>query len=248
MPGHRAVMRDRLLLEPLFLAPGRQLHLGVGLVGRACPAVEVFFDDRLMRRVVLDLLADDVGPVPFAVIGHQPHQPPRQRIGRFVQDRQREMLEPLGRQAVGLAPESQPDMGVGVFAGLGRRLADRQPRSGSGGADAASSEKAPRLAARIRARNMEVSSRRKLGRTPFVLVSILIRVRHGWRLLLRADFSKSGTASNGLGVGLTRLLSWARTPDCPTKKLSPSATWRLNTGWTLLFLDRLHDGETSQGT
>ncbi len=43
---------------------------------------------------------------------------------------------------------------------------------------------------------------------------------------------RGSTASNGSGVGLIVLLSCASTPDRPTKKLSPSATWRLNTGWT----------------
>ena len=74
-PGHRTVVRHRLLLEPFFFAPRRQLHLGLGLVGRACAAVEVFSDDRLVGRVVLDLLADDVGPVPFSLIRDQPISP-----------------------------------------------------------------------------------------------------------------------------------------------------------------------------
>ena len=41
-----------------------------------------------------------------------------------------------------------------------------------------------------------------------------------------------GAASNGAVTGSTTLLSWTSVPPVPTKKLWPSATCRLNTGWT----------------
>src|SRR5262249_16282137 len=45
--------------------------------------------------------------------------------------------------------------------------------------------------------------------------------------------ARSGAASNGWGTGSTSVLSWTRAPSLPTKKLWPSATSRLKTGWTL---------------
>ena len=79
-PGHDAVVSQCLLMEPFFGAPGRQLHLGVRLIGRPGAAVEILLDDRLMGRVILDLLADDFGSIPFPLIGDQAHQTPCQRI------------------------------------------------------------------------------------------------------------------------------------------------------------------------
>ncbi len=42
-------------------------------------------------------------------------------------------------------------------------------------------------------------------------------------------------ASNGVGIASTRLLSWTRVPSLPTRKLCPSATSRLKTGWVRSF-------------
>ena len=114
-------MGQRLVLQPFFRAPGRQLHLGVGFVGRPRATIEVLANDRLMGRVVLDLPADDLGPVPFPVIARPgPTGPaPGRSTGR--KGPPVKMLEPLGRQAVRFAPERQPDVGVGITSCLGRR-------------------------------------------------------------------------------------------------------------------------------
>ncbi len=56
-----------------------------------------------------------------------PQKGPGQYICRLVEDSPRQVLEPLGRQAVGLAPQGQPHLGGGVMTGYGRGRLVRLP-------------------------------------------------------------------------------------------------------------------------
>jgi len=107
-----------------LLAPGRQPHLSFRRAGSLDAAIEVFADDVLRDRVVANLLADDLRTHPFPLIGDEPHQSACQREGWVVLHRCRQLLHPLGSQAVCFAPQSEPCVGVRVFArrGLGRLI------------------------------------------------------------------------------------------------------------------------------
>ena len=58
------------------------------------------------------------------------------------------------------------------------------------------------------------------------------RSRNRLQRPVRLIAASVGSASNGWFTGLTTLLSWTSRPALPTRKLWPSATWRLKTGWT----------------
>ena len=118
-PDDFRVVRDRLLLEPFLLAPGPQPGLGVGLARRRRAALEVLADQALIGRIVLDLPLDDLRTVPLALMHDQAHQPACQGVRRIVEDGHRQVLHPLGRQAMRLAPQGQPDVGPGIAARLG---------------------------------------------------------------------------------------------------------------------------------
>jgi hypothetical protein len=117
-PQDRVILRDGLILQAVLLAPQGQPPLILGLVGSPDPSVEIFPHQRLAPGVVLDLAADLVRALPIALVGHQSHQPARQRVGGVVQDRQRQVLHTLGPQPVGLAPQRQPHMRLGVASRL----------------------------------------------------------------------------------------------------------------------------------
>ena len=57
-----------LRLQALLIAPGRQFHLGVCLVGGARAAVEVFANGVPIGRIVLDPRTDNLRPAPFPLI------------------------------------------------------------------------------------------------------------------------------------------------------------------------------------
>jgi hypothetical protein len=113
------IVGGRLLREALFGAPRGQLELRVGRVRSAGAAVKVFADERTSGRIALVVALQVFGPLPFAVVGHQSGEPAGQHVRGVISDREGELLDTLGRKAVFFAPESQPDVSVGVFARLG---------------------------------------------------------------------------------------------------------------------------------
>ncbi len=126
-PEHLVVVGQRLLLQAIGLAPGRQPRLGVRRPGRPRAALQVLMDQGLLIGVVPDPLRDGIGLLPKSLISDQPQEGPGQHIRRLIEDRPRQVLEPLGRQAVGFAPQGQPHLGSGVMTGYSRGRLVRLP-------------------------------------------------------------------------------------------------------------------------
>ena len=125
--GHQVIVSHRLVFEPVFQAPGSEPQLGVGvLLGRAHAAIEVFAEEGLELGVALDFLLDLFGLGPFSLEGDQAQEASRQHVRGVERDGYGQMLDSLGRQAVGFAPESELNVGGGVFPGLGRGRLRRQ--------------------------------------------------------------------------------------------------------------------------
>ncbi len=205
---HPLEMCGRLRLQTVLVAPRGQLEMGVRGLGCPGPTLEVLLHQRLVLRVVLGLAADVVGALPLAVIGDEPHEPPRQGVGGIIQDGRRQVLHPLGGHPVLLAPEGQPDVGAGVVTRLARGRLIGGPLGGSLGG---------RRRRVIRDQTEAEQDDREHGNGSSVLgvqrpSMDLVRVG------LPAVASASGaTASNGSGTGLIVLLSCASTADVPTK-------------------------------
>ena len=106
-------MGARLRLQAVFLAPHGQLPLVRGTVTRPGAILEIFLDRGLPVRIILRGLNHLFGAFPFPPVGDQTQQPSGQRVLRVVQDRERQVLDPLGRKAVRLAPECQSDWALG---------------------------------------------------------------------------------------------------------------------------------------
>ena len=76
------------------------MQLGINPVGSPDATIEVFEDQGLIVRIVLNLSLDLVGLLPFPLITNQPQQPACQRIRWIERDSPRQMLQSLGREAV----------------------------------------------------------------------------------------------------------------------------------------------------
>ena len=83
------------------------------------PALEVFVQDGLGLGIVLDLAADLFRPLPFSAVEDQAQQAPGRDVGGVDERGERQVLEPLGVESMGLAPEGELHLGVGIAPGLG---------------------------------------------------------------------------------------------------------------------------------
>ncbi len=127
-------MSDGLILQPVLLAPERQLLMVLGAFRRLGPPLEVLLHQGFPFGIILHGLADFVRPLPLPLILNQAQQAARQRVGGIGQDRQPEVLDSLGREPVCFAPERQTNLGIGIatrlFGGglVGGKVAGRATR------------------------------------------------------------------------------------------------------------------------
>jgi hypothetical protein len=108
-----------LLVQTALFAPEGEPPLIVGLVRRLGSPPHVFLHERLAGGVGGGVAADLLGPLPLALVRDQAQQPPGGHVGGVDERRQSEVLDPLGRESVRLAPEGELDLGVGVAADFG---------------------------------------------------------------------------------------------------------------------------------
>lgn len=113
-PHHRTVVGKGLVLQPRVLAPLRQLPLGLGPIGCGRSPCEVLANPCLGLRIVRKLIPRFLGLLPSPAIEDQSQQPPRRGTLGIDESCQHQVLDALGGEPVGLAPECQLDVRVGV--------------------------------------------------------------------------------------------------------------------------------------
>ncbi len=115
-----AIVGAGLVGKAVLIAPFGEVPLVVGGIGGDGASALIRGEGGGEAGVGLDAGGDLAGPAPLAVeVANQAHQAAGGGVLGIGEHGQGEVLEPLGAEAVLLAPEGQSHVGVGIATGLG---------------------------------------------------------------------------------------------------------------------------------